>query len=200
MNYASGETDMAETTLTQDVIKAQSNDSKAFERLYNISYHSFYMEARKQLANEEDTLDVLQEAYITIYSSLPKLNDPEKFISWGRQIVRRKAIDFIRYKARKTEREYLMPQTSDENYLSIEDLPCKSDKSLEPEAAVDQMFMEEEVQSLIANLPREQRYSLLLWMNQYTCKEIAELTGVSEGTVKSRIRYAKAAIKKAYLR
>lgn len=190
---------MTETTLTQDVIKAQDNNEKAFERLYNASYHNFYMEARKQLANEEDILDVLQEAYITIYSSLSKLDAPEKFMPWGRQIVRRKAIDFIRHKIRKTGNEYLMPQTSDEDYMSIENLPCESDKSLEPETAVEQLFMEEEVRDLIADLPEEHRFTLLMWMNHYTCKEIAEQTGVSEGTVKSRIHYAKKALKKAFL-
>ena len=120
-------------------------------------------------------------------------------MAWGRQVVRNKAIDFIRHKIKKTDREYLMPQTSDDDFMSIEDLPCESNSSFEPEAAVEQLFMEEEVRDLIADLPEEHRFTLLLWMNQKTCKEIAEITNVSEGTVKSRIHYAKKALKKAFL-
>ena len=191
---------MIETKLAEYVKHAQSHDVKAFEYLYKSSYHYFYLEACKLLENEQDVLDILQEAYITIYSALPELRNPEKFMAWGRQIVRRKAIDFIRHKISTTGRDNLMPQNSDGHNQSIEDLSHKFNIKHEPETVVEQLFMEEKVHELLSSLPEKQRLSLLLWMDQKTYKEIAALTGVSEGTAKSRVHSAKKAIKTSFLK
>ena len=66
--------------------------SSVREKLYRTAY--------AYVRNEQDALDIYQEAIYTAYVTIKKLKKPESFTSWMTKILVFKAIDFIRKESR----------------------------------------------------------------------------------------------------
>ena len=92
-------------------------------------------------------------------------------------------------------REWQIPE--DEDGSSILDRMENLDETLIPDKALDDAATRQMILDLVDSLPPEQRMSVLLYYyDEMSVKEIAQAMEVSEGTVKSRLNYARKAIKK----
>ena len=78
------------------VQKAKKGNDEAFEQLIDSVRDKLYRTAYAYVRNEQDALDVYQEAIYTAYISIKSLKKPESFNSWITKILVFKAIDFIR--------------------------------------------------------------------------------------------------------
>nr|WP_317324132.1 sigma-70 family RNA polymerase sigma factor [uncultured Flavonifractor sp.] len=150
---------------------------------------SYYL-CRKMLQNEEDARDATQEILLTVYQKLGTLKAPEAFWGWVRQIT----VNRCRNQLTRGPREQPIPEDSEGNSLldTYEDL----DQQKVPDQALDNAETQRMVQDLVDGLSPEQRLSVLLYYyDERSVKEIAQLMETSEGTVKSRLNYARKAIK-----
>lgn len=150
---------------------------------------SYYL-CRKMLPNEEDARDATQEILLTIYQKLGTLKAPEAFWGWVRQIT----VNRCRNQLTRGPKEQPIPEDKEGNSLldTYEDL----DQQKVPDQALDNAETQRMIQELVDGLSPEQRMSVLLYYyDERSVKEIAELMETSEGTVKSRLNYARKAIK-----
>jgi RNA polymerase sigma-70 factor (ECF subfamily) len=139
-----------------------------------------YRVARGVLRNTADAEDVAQEALLRAYRNFDRLRDRNRFRGWLVRIAFRLAIDRLRSRKRREERDTLWSQP--EHRLpaaTAEDLAASSEFQVHLDNA-------------LAELPEKLRLVLLLAaMEGHTIEEIAALVGISIGTVKSRIFYAR---------
>jgi len=129
------------------------------------------------LSSPEIVEDLHQEIWIAIFNGLPRLRDTGKFRPWAFRIARDRIY-----------REYRRRRISVEPLEQLE----------EPSEADDTPVDREELQrSLDALSPEHREVVMLCFFEEMSYEEIARLTGSTLGTVRSRIHYAKRALKRA---
>jgi RNA polymerase sigma-70 factor (ECF subfamily) len=139
-----------------------------------------YRVARGVLRNTADAEEVAQEALLRAYRHFDRLRDRNRFRGWLVRIAFRLALDRLRSRKRSEMRDTLWSQPEHRPpAATAEDLAASN----EFQAHLDRALEE---------LPEKLRLVLLLAaMEGHTIEEIAGMVGISTGTVKSRIFYAR---------
>ena len=159
---------------------AQAEVRREFESRLAECGRLAYRVARGVLRNSADAEDVAQEALLRAYRSFDRLRDRSRFRGWLVRISFRIALDRLRSSKRREER--------DTDWSRPEHQPPSP--TVEDLAASNQF--QARLESALAELPEKLRLVLLLAaMEAHTIEEISEMVGVSVGTVKSRIFYAR---------
>ena len=176
------------------VRKAQGGNEQAMSDLLEIAHASVIFQCRKIMAHPEDAEDMAQEVLIKIYEKLDTLQTPETFLSWANTIAARLCINDRQRNPKDLQ------FTEDEEGHSILDSLEDMDQQNVPDAAIDNAETRRMIVELVDNLPEAQRTSTYLYYyDELSVKEIAEMVGVSENTIKSRLNYARKAIKDGVL-
>lgn len=131
-----------------------------------------------RVSNAEDVHDILQETILAIWQSMDSFKENSSFKTWIIGIARRKIADFYRghYK--------------DKDFHNLKDLDMKEipNESNPLDHAINSM----DIENSLNTLPLEDRELLFLIFNAGLCyKEIENITGIPEGTIKSRVYYLK---------
>ena len=136
-----------------------------------------------------DRADLAQEVWIRVYRNMRRLNDPAKFKGWLGRITTNLFYDELR--RRKRNRATLSLDAP----LALEDGSIDWDVPANAPGPVDTMMTQEfydQLHRAIADLPEVFRTTIVLREIQgLSYEEIAEMTEVSLGTVKSRIARAR---------
>lgn len=152
--------------------RVRDRDAAAFEQLYDGYHRLVYGIALRILADVSAAEDVTQAVFLKLWSS-PLLFAKGNFGAWIARVARNRALDVVRSRAVRSERE--MPDA----------MPL--DDALEDTAFAN--IDAERVRSVLSQLPQEQRHPIELgFFGGITHEEIAQQTGVPLGTVKTRIR------------
>lgn len=176
------------------VKKSQSGDAEAIEKLLQYAHSSVSYQCRKMLNNEQDAEDMTQEVLVTIYTKLDTLQEPAAFWKWANQITATRCINALN----RTHVEYQFAE--DEEGHSILDTLEELDEQAIPDKAIDNAETARMIEEIVTSLPDAQRAAtLMFYYNEMSVKEIAKTMKVSENTVKSRLNYARKAIKEKVL-
>lgn len=169
---------------------ALKGDSRAFDRLYEMTHQKAYYAALKYMKDEHQAEDVLQEAYIKAFNNLNTLQNANKFEAWLHKIIYTTAMDVYRKRKRQTEHSINFSDYEGENETSVE---FEDDREeFKPEEQMDYQETQKAVLSFIDELSSPQRMVMVLfYYEQYSLKEIADVMECSVGTVKSRLNKAK---------
>ena len=183
---------MEKGKLTPIVIKAKSGDKTALNTLFTETYNSVYFFTLKTVKDETLAADITQETFVTIFQNLDTLNDPVAYPAWSRQITYRHCLQYLKKQNRET--------TVDENEdgSTIFDTIEEDRTEFIPDEQLDKEDFKKTILNIVDSLPEEQRTSVILYYyDELSVKQIAEIQGVTEGTVKSRLNYARKTIKSA---
>ena len=170
------------------VADARAGDAKAWDTLfqrYQLPLYAYVMELVRQ---EQTALDIVQETFINAVRHLKSLREDARFGSWLFGIAHQKVIQQWRRQGR--ERDWLADMPADESveFTTGEPNPAETLSSQEDEA---------ELARHLEQLPLAQRSVLVLhYLEEFSLEEIATITGVPLGTVKSRLHHARAALRK----
>lgn len=138
----------------------------------------------------QDRHDLAQEVWIRVYRHLPRLQDPLKFRSWLGRITTNLFYDELRKRKRHRPMISLdatIPMHNGEMDWELPTTVPGPEENLTTQEFYDQLH------HAVQDLPEVFRQTILLREIQgLSYEEIAELTGVSLGTVKSRIARARA--------
>jgi RNA polymerase sigma-70 factor (ECF subfamily) len=166
------------------VREARAGNTDAWDVLFKRFQLPLYVYVFELVHNEQATLDIVQETFISAVRHLAALQADEKFGSWLFSIAHQKCIQLWRRQG--CEREFLAESAA---------APAEYDDS--PGDLLIRKEHEQEFMRLLAQLPPAQRSVLLLhFIEEFSLEEIAQITGAQHGTVKSRIHYAKKALRK----
>jgi RNA polymerase sigma-70 factor (ECF subfamily) len=163
------------------VVRCQAGDRAAFEQLIELYQPRLRYFLRRMVGDEHHADDLLQTVWLEVYRGLARLKDPGAFAAWLYQVARHRVL-------RERRRESPTP-------LSLDGIDV-------PEAEGDDTdFSGEDAERIHVGLGRlaaEQREVLLLrFFEGMSYDEIARVTGRELGTVRSRIHYAKRALRRA---
>ncbi len=185
---------MIEKQLEDFVEEAKEGNKEAFGKLFELTNQKVYYTALKITENSRDAEDMVQEAYVTAFSSLNTLNDNSKFEKWLNRIVANKCRDLV-----KKRTPDLFSAIDDESDASFEESLESFDLSMIPEQVLDHKALKNIVMQCIDNLPIEQRMCVVMYYyNELSVNEISESIGVPAGTVKSRLSNARKALGKQF--
>ncbi len=171
----------------QLIRKAAKGSAEAFEALVLSCHSKAYAVAFRYMKNDADASDVLQEAYIKLYTKLKTFSFRSSFDTWFIRIVINCCYDALRRQSNEMSRR----DQPEEDKEPTDTIPgTRPDES--PEAAVLEKERRGMLDNAISCLSAEHRDVLILReYQQYSYDEIAKILDVSEGTVKSRINRAK---------
>lgn len=177
---------MKPISIKQWIEQYQRGEKKAFSKIYKAYYKKVYYIALKISRNQADAKDIAQETFLQIEKSLAGLKDVELFDQWLNRIIISKASDLFRKnKTTSFPEEHPVFQTSKEER-----------RYLLPEAQLHFQSDQEVLEYFLNQLDEKYRIVLLLsYFDNMKIKEIAELLGIPDGTVKSRMSTGKEQLK-----
>lgn len=176
------------------IAAAQKGKVDAFNELVLAYQHRVYNLAHRILGDPAAAADATQEAFIAAFNSLDRFRGGS-FKSYLLRIVTNRCYDQIRRHKRR-------PAISFEEFgeMDEEANPVLTDDGEGPEERVERQALAQVIQAGIDTLPPEQRVTLVLRDAQgLSYKEVAKVTDVPLGTVRSRLARARAKLRD-YLR
>ncbi len=168
--------------------RVAQRDREALSELYGrfqrpLFSYLFHLLGQKELAE-----DVLQEVIVIVWQKAHTFQRSAPAARWIFGIAHHQAFKALRRDASVT-------------FIELEAALDLSDETLDPEADLLRQATHEEVARALACLTPEHREVLeLAFFQDFACKEIAAIVGIPLGTVKSRLNYARRALKQALLR
>jgi RNA polymerase sigma-70 factor, ECF subfamily len=166
------------------VPEARAGDTAAWDVLFQRYQMPLYVYVRELVGDEQASLDIVQETFISAARHLGSLRENAKFGSWLFGIAHQKCLQFWR----KQGRELAAMDELAADPIEFGEDPVDLLLKREQEAAV--MVM-------VDRLPVAQRSVLLLhFVEDFSLDEIAAITNIQLGTVKSRLHYAKKALRR----
>jgi RNA polymerase sigma-70 factor (ECF subfamily) len=160
-------------------LRCQAGECGAFEDLVAAMERPLLYYATSLTGSVDNGLDVLQEVWIKAFRGIGKLKDRGALRSWLYSITHGIAVDRIR---RNTSRERA-------EAIELEDFEEAEEPSFANEDATA-------IHDALSELGLKHREVLVLhFLEDLSVSEIAKVVGCSEGTVKSRMHYAKRAMK-----
>lgn len=168
--------------------RAIEGDEQSFLKLYDAySKKAYYIALKMCNFCEADAQDIVQDTFMEIHHSLKNLKNPENFKAWMIRILISKGshkfrdnrdmfVDpdkFMKMESRQEQRRYMIPAA---------ELNDEADKNILMRM-VDQLK------------PKQKEVLILQYFEHMSMKEIANALNVPEGTVKTRIMYARNQLK-----
>lgn len=164
---------------TETLQKCVQNDRLAQRKVYDACYPKLHFVCKRYLKSQEDIEEVLADAFFSIFSKIGQLKELEAFDGWARRIVVNQCLSFLRKKE-------LDKISIDEYEMNIPDPIIQ-----------DFPYDEQELLQLLDTLPTGSKTIFNLYaIEGYSHKEIAELLGITEGTSKSQLNFAKGKLQK----
>jgi RNA polymerase sigma factor (sigma-70 family) len=162
------------------VVRWQRGDQSAFEEIVRLWEQPLFYYLRRLAPSEADAWELLQETWLKLFRSLKSLRDPHTLPAFLYTTARNTAISRLRGRAFDNHEAY-SESTPDEQ--SCDDVSAYDDA--------------EQVHHALDQLPLLQREALTLcFLQDLSLEEMANVLDVPLGTVKSRLHYAKSAIRK----
>ena len=166
---------------------AQQGDMAAFEELVARHRDRIYARAYAMLRNEDDALDLSQEAWVKAWQRLAQFQGESSFPTWITRIVINLCLDHLRKQKRhRSESIEAMEEESGgvEHHMPVTEV--------NPTAGLEREELRKRVDAAMAQLSYEHRTVLVLHeFEEMEYKEIAKTMGCSIGTVMSRLFYAR---------
>ncbi|KHF39156.1 sigma-70 family RNA polymerase sigma factor [Halalkalibacter okhensis] len=154
------------------VKKAKKGDKEALLQLIMKRKNQYYRLAFTYVGNEHDAMDALEEMIVLAYEKIHQLQKAESFYSWTNTIL----VNCCKSLVKKRLKLVFLDET---------------DSKKQPDAITNPYIVREQqldLQDLLSRLNQHQREAIALkYFHDLDYKSISKITGVSIGTVKSRI-------------
>ncbi len=154
------------------VLKCQSGNKAAFEELVGRWEKRLWHYAYKVTGSDSAAWDIVQETWLAIVKGIRKLNEVSVFPRWAFRILNNKCTDWLR-------KQHLQYKLDNELSRQVQN---------ESNARQNTNVKSELLRAAVIKLSSEQRVLLMLrYHEDFDIGQIAEILGVPEGTVKSRL-------------
>jgi RNA polymerase sigma-70 factor (ECF subfamily) len=173
---------------TELVARAQQQDAAAYDALIGRYQGKLYSLLYNMTSSKEDAEDLLQEVFVKAYDSLARFQGKSSFYTWVYRIAVNRAINFIKKRKRK------MALSLDDIDLGVERDPAYVEMTSRESPIRDMSISElqEQLNVAIQTLSEKHRTVVVLHDIQgVPHDEIGKMLGVSSGTVRSRLFYAR---------
>ncbi len=158
------------------VLRCQRGDPEAFREIVNRWEPRLYYYLRRLLADDSAIWDVLQETWLAVFRDVRTLEDVRKFSAWLYQVSHARAVDLLRQQGRHAE-------------------PAEEPLAEDVEDGSSSIAAAEDAELIHAQLDKlntiDREVLTLRFLEDFSTREMGEILRVPEGTVRSRVHYAK---------
>ena len=170
------------------VQRAQAGDQAAFHLLFERYHRRAYAVALGVVKNQQDALDVVQDAFIKVHKHIHNFQGSSSFYTWLYRIVMNLSIDHIRKRRKVTEFDDRIKK--DEAVGGGRMMPKLTHEN--PSKNVSRQELSARIQDALAQLPEYHRAVILLReVEGLSYEEMAQTLEVPKGTIMSRLFHAR---------
>jgi RNA polymerase sigma-70 factor, ECF subfamily len=171
---------------------SQRGDLDAFDTLVRAFERPVYNLAYRMTGNYDDANDVASEAFIRVFSAIPRFRGESSFATWLYRIVTNVFLD-----ERKRRRAHPMVSLDDDYEVDGANLQRQiEDTGPGPNALAEEQERRRVLDRAIRALPDFQREMITMYhVMNLSYDEIGDITGAPIGTVKSRLNRARLALR-----
>jgi RNA polymerase sigma-70 factor, ECF subfamily len=170
------------------IVRAQGGDGGAFRELVERHRRRAFAIAVGLVRDEEDALEIVQEAFFRVYRGLYAFNGAASFFTWLYRIVKNLSIDLMRRPAWQRE-------------LALDEVDAGFDVGLEEADPTDVLRRREiaaRIGAALDTLPPYHRGVILMReVEGMSYEEMAKAMNVSKGTIMSRLFHARKKLQRA---
>ena len=168
--------------------QALAGDQEAFEALFSRYQRSLFRLIYRYVGEYNEAHDVLQQVWLQLYLSLPKLYPNVQLKPWLFTVAHNRSLDVLR---RRRHISFSDVETGNEE-VEAAFLDTITDTSPTPEELVEQRELQQAIQRAIQTLPCTYRSVVLLYYkDQMNYAEIGQVLKMPVSTVKARFHRAK---------
>ncbi|MDB4958337.1 MAG: polymerase, sigma-24 subunit, subfamily [Myxococcales bacterium] len=173
--------------------RLRDRDERAFRELLDIERDRVFNITFRMLGNRAEAEDVAQEVFITVFKTIETFREESKFSTWLYRVTVNTCKNRIKYLARRYNRDHDELDESSNGANGQIGAPPPS----APDQALESAQMEKLMQAAIDDLPDDHRIVVILRdVEDLSIEEICEITGLPDGTVKSRLHRARLQLRK----
>jgi len=171
------------------MIRFQQGDRSAFALLVRKHKTPLFNFALRQIRARQAAEDVVQEAFVRVVQNAADFKHEARFSTWLYTIARNLCIDHLRKGALRKHPSLDSSSSQDDGGPTLGEQTADARANVERDATAGELRAK--IASAVETLPDDQREVFLMReVANLPFKEIADITGVPENTVKSRMRYA----------
>ncbi len=178
--------------------RLRDRDERAFREVVETYGGQVYNLTYRMLGDAAEAEDLAQEVFITLFKSIDSFRGDSKLSTWLYRIAANHCKNRIKYLARRRDRQkaaYLDGVAFAEGGAAAR--VAGATPPMAPDAQLAGLQLERIVQETIAELDDDQRLLVILRdVEELSYGEICEITGLPEGTVKSRLHRARMALRR----
>jgi len=178
------------------VRRLQQRDERAFEEIVRLYQHKVFNLLYRMLGNSDEAEEVAQEVFVTVFKAIDSFRGEAKFSTWLYRIAANHSKNRLKYLGRRSYKS-----TGELDEAAEREAQDAQPSSMRPhvdgpDAVLEGLELERAVQSGIAKLEEEHRVLIILRdVEDLSYEEIAAITGLELGTVKSRLHRARLQLK-----
>src|SRR5271163_2643859 len=163
----------------------QAGRREALDEIFRRYRMLAYRVAYRLLGNEADALDAVQEGFVKVLTHLESFQGRSSFKTWLLRVVSNAALDLGRQRGRRETLSLDMFGPGDRERID----PLLLD---DPALGLERADLRHLLDRALATLPEAQRRTFVLHADaELSYREVAEVLGISIGTVMSRLYYAR---------
>ena len=171
------------------VARAQSGDSRAFEKILVLHQRGLLRFCKSMMVSSGEAEDVLQEVFLSAWRQLSTLQSPEALSVWLYRIARHRCIDHLR------KRIPLPQDLQDENDNTGFRPVLEAQKTENPETTAETSAAMLDLKRFVNELPQNQRECWILKeIHELSYASISEIVSEPVPTVRGRIARARTAL------
>ena len=159
------------------IAKSQSGDEAAFGALFSLYRERIYQHSFGIVKDEEAAQDVTQEAFVQAYRHLKDFHSNSSFYTWLYRIAHNISLNYLKKKRRHREEEF------NEEVMQ---------GGQSPGELLEKKELEDSLQEAILHLSKRHKVVYeLCEIERLPQKEVANRLSIPEGTLRSRLHYAR---------
>jgi RNA polymerase sigma-70 factor (ECF subfamily) len=176
--------------------RLKERDPSAFDEIVRRYGDKVFSLTYRMLGNRQEAEDVAQEVFITVFKTVDGFRGEAKFSTWLLRIAVNQSKNRIKYLARRPTDGGEIDEAPNAGAPSATPGPVAHAQIEGPDKLLEAVETERLMQAAIDALDEEHRELVILRdVEEMSYQEIGEITGLPEGTIKSRLHRARMAIK-----
>jgi RNA polymerase sigma-70 factor, ECF subfamily len=177
------------------IARLRQRDERAFSEIVRLHGDKVFNLVLRMVGTRAEAEDIAQEVFVTVFKSIESFRGESKFTTWLLRIAANHSKNRIKYLARRSTDRNGLDGASEAQMADQGKAPLQGHIDA-PDALLEAAELETLMQQAIATLDEDHRLLVVLRdIEELSYEEIAEITGLPEGTVKSRLHRARIALK-----
>jgi RNA polymerase sigma-70 factor (ECF subfamily) len=178
------------------IARLRERDEQAFSEIFRLYGDKVFSLIYRMLGNRHEAEDVTQEVFVTVFKTVDGFRGEAKFSTWLLRIAANQSKNRIKYLARRPTEGGELDDAGQARAVSAAGGPGVQAHIEGPDKLLEAAEIESIMQIAIGKLEEEHRLLVILRdVEELSYQEIGEITGLPEGTIKSRLHRARLAIK-----